>query len=68
MPFPTMTDRETLEHMMDRSSLATVLETLAEIASEKAEHIRTNWQDSATAAHWDIGARAVNKAAARINV
>jgi hypothetical protein len=45
-----------LEDYIDRTSLSSVLNLLSAIADEKAEHIRTNWQDSITAAKWDKAA------------
>jgi hypothetical protein len=41
-----------LESMIDSSSLADVLETLAEICDGKAQHIAENWQDHGLAAKW----------------
>lgn len=35
-----------LEEMVDGSSFSAVLEALGDIAAEKAEHLRSNWQDS----------------------
>lgn len=42
-----------LELLIDRVGLAAVVQTLAEICFEKADHIRTDWQDGATARPWD---------------
>lgn len=53
----SITDKTELEFIVDRCSLARVLEALAEICSEKADHIRTNWQDHATARPWDAAER-----------
>jgi len=52
---------ETLESLIDAKGMQTVLETLAQIASEKADHIATNWQDLNLAKEWDrLAARLVN--------
>jgi hypothetical protein len=59
---------EALERLIDASSLATVVHTLAEIAAEKAEHIRCNWQDRLTARQWDRAARVLGGAAVKIDV
>jgi hypothetical protein len=52
-----------LEAWVDRASLHQVLEALSEIASEKAEHVGTNWQDRALAREWNQASRAVGRAA-----
>jgi hypothetical protein len=49
----TETVKIELENMVDAYGLAAMLETLAEIAGEKAEHIRVNWQDEKTAKLWE---------------
>jgi len=52
---------DTLESLVDAKGMTTVLETLAQIASEKADHIATNWQDTGLAKEWDrLAARLVN--------
>jgi hypothetical protein len=50
-----------LEQLMDAASLDTLVELLAEIAAEKAEHIRSNWQDPMTAKVWDAAARQLGR-------
>ena len=52
----TPQEREALEGLIDRHSLTAVLELLAEICSDKADHIRTNWQYHPTAACWERAA------------
>jgi len=54
----TPEDRNVLEQMIDRTSLAAVLDALALTCAEKAEHVRCNWQDDRLAKTWD---RAVTK-------
>jgi hypothetical protein len=49
-----------LETSVDSFSLAQVLESLAEICREKAQHLADNWQDESTAKLWE-------KAASRID-
>lgn len=44
---------EALEAMVDSATLAEVLEALADICHEKADHLRVNWQDSGMAVVWD---------------
>ena len=45
-----------LESLVDKHNLATVLDALGQVCSEKAEHLRSNWQDDATAYCWDMAA------------
>lgn len=42
-----------LEAIVDRTSLSAVLESLAYVCSEKAEHLLTNWQDETSADAWE---------------
>jgi hypothetical protein len=46
-------EKHYLERLIDTGGLKPVLEALSDIAAEKAEHIRTNWQDKHTARYWD---------------
>lgn len=55
--------REALEKMIDAGSLAGVLENLEAVCHEKAEHLRTNWQDDGAARQWEYVARQISKAA-----
>lgn len=41
-----------IEQLIDETSLQTVLDALAEVCEEKAEHVSTNWQDPALAGWW----------------
>jgi hypothetical protein len=43
---------EALERLVDRIGVHNVLDHLAIICGEKAEHLRDNWQDKTTAALW----------------
>ncbi len=45
-------ERDQLEALVDAASLSDVVEALGRIAAEKAEHIRTTWQDTYTARPW----------------
>lgn len=56
------TTHETLidevERLIDTHGLAAFLETTATVCNLKADHIRENWQDDATAQPWDrMGSR-----------
>jgi hypothetical protein len=46
-------DMEALEGILDRHGLHGVLDMLASVCAEKAEHVRSNWQDEGTARMWD---------------
>jgi hypothetical protein len=45
-----------LEQYIDRAGLFGAVALLSTICAEKAEHIRTNWQDAALASKWDNAA------------
>jgi hypothetical protein len=42
-----------LERLIDTCSLAEVLVALDVICGDKADHLRTNWQDNTSARAWD---------------
>ena len=42
-----------LEELIDSNSLASVVYALSEICWGKADHLRTNWQDHASALAWE---------------
>lgn len=50
-----------LETLVDRAGLRNVLYALSLIASHKAEHIRSAWQDEALAKLWEHDARILDK-------
>jgi hypothetical protein len=60
-----MTLLEQLEHLIDQNSLQCVLNTLADVCNEKAEHLQSNWQDTFTANLWTSRANAISKVADR---
>jgi hypothetical protein len=57
---------EELETMLDQSSLGDILAALAEIANEKADHLRSNWQDDVAAKSWERDAAKLDKLTARL--
>ena len=59
---------DSLEAMIDASTLATVTDALAEVCYMKADHIRENWQDNITSRPWDIAAGKLVKLAARLDI
>lgn len=46
-----------LEDMVDAVGIHGIMDALSTIASEKADHVRANWQDDAMAKEWDRVAR-----------
>lgn len=48
----TELERANLERLVDAYGLETVLYILGDICTDKAEHIRSNWQDERTAKYW----------------
>jgi hypothetical protein len=50
----TNAEKDDLERLIDRVGIESVLMGISEICGEKAEHIRSMWQDHALAKRWDI--------------
>lgn len=57
-----------LEALIDASCLWNVVAELADIATQKANHIRENWQDPETAKPWDKAAAALDRLYPKIDV
>jgi hypothetical protein len=55
-----------LESLVDSHGLCAVLECLADICKEKAEHLRTNWQDAGQARLWDNSGDLVQRTAEEV--
>jgi len=55
----TKEEIETLEKLVDSAGLQGVLMALSEICGEKAEHVRTNWQDKPLARRWNTACGAI---------
>jgi hypothetical protein len=55
-----------LETLVDKYTLAGVLEALTVMCHLKAEHLRVHWQDDATAREWERHAVVVQRAAAKV--
>ena len=62
----TRSERDALEALLDRYSLANVVEALACIAWAKADHVRTNWQDERLARAWDADACTLSAIVSRL--
>jgi hypothetical protein len=50
---------EVLETVIDKLTLAAVLEMLERICHKKAENLRNHWDDEVTAKLWDKAARQI---------
>jgi hypothetical protein len=59
---------DALENLIDQHGLGTVVESIAEVARQKAEHIAVNWQDPAYARHWERAAKELDRARTHIIV
>jgi len=57
---------EALEHMIDAHGIHRVLLALEVISGDKAEHVRTNWQDKPLARCWDNVAKACRVAWSKV--
>lgn len=57
MPTMAQNEMDTLEAMLDTYDITTVVEALADICSEKADHVQSAWQDLALAKLWDRNAQ-----------
>lgn len=55
-----------LEALIDKHGLTLIVSTLAVVCTEKAEHLRSNWQDNISAKAWDADFRTLDKAARTI--
>ncbi len=54
-----------LENIVDRVGIEKLLIALSDVCAEKAEHVRTNWQDQKLATLWDRASKVVRVAANR---
>ena len=57
----TIDDYDALEDLVDRYTLAEVLEALGVICELKADHVLTNWQDAGLAKSWEVMAKRIDK-------
>ena len=58
--------KEQIEAIMDKHGVVRTLEMIAEICAEKADHLRSNWQDDVSATEWDLISSAVDSAVERV--
>jgi hypothetical protein len=66
LKFP-QSDAVTLEAIVDRQGLHSVVELLAIVCGEKAEHIAVNWQDAGLAKQWDKAGQLFDTLAPKID-
>lgn len=62
MSLPSSKDAQDLETMIDRLGLYEVLSMIEAICAEKADHIRSSYDDVALAAVWDKAGAAICEA------
>ena len=55
-------ESDSIEAMIDKHGLGEVISAIAVICFEKADHLRSNWQDERTAKVWDNAGKAVERA------
>ena len=54
-------DMDVLEALLDKLTLAAILEMLERISHKKAENLRNHWQDEITAKLWEKAARQIEQ-------
>ena len=59
----TEPNENAIEDMIDRFETSSVLDTIADIAWNKASHVRETWQDHNLATLWETRARRIERAA-----
>lgn len=60
--------KEQIEKLIDTHGVVNVLHAISEICGEKADHIRSSYNDKVLAKAWDANAGIINTAAGRIHV
>lgn len=61
-------DIDTLEGMIDTSSLSYVLRLIQGICFDKVEHIRSNWPDLGPVSSWESARQQINNIMSHIDV
>jgi hypothetical protein len=57
---------EQVEKMIDAMGVDQLLHTIAQVCSDKADHIRDNWQDNALAHVWEKKAAQITNLANKV--
>jgi hypothetical protein len=60
--------KSTMEAYIDQTSVAQLLDALADVCRDKAEHVRVNRQDQNTARPWDRAAKLLDSLSSKIEV
>lgn len=55
-----------IETLIDRHTVAKLLEVMAQVCFEKSDHIKENWQDARLAKFWEMNAKTLTKIIPRI--
>lgn len=63
----TKEQRDALEELVDATSMYDVVTELAELCGEKAEHVRSAWQDEALAKAWERNGETLDKATGKLH-
>jgi len=58
---PELNTQRDLETLVDRIGLNSLVQLLAVVCEEKANHLRANWQDEVSAKAWERSAKALDK-------
>lgn len=58
--------KDSLELLVDATSLPHIVEMLSEICSEKADHVRESYADEALASSWEADSKALLAMAASL--
>jgi len=55
------TDDGIVEDLIDRLTLRGLLDLVAQVCHEKADHLRANWQDETAGHAWERAEQIINK-------
>lgn len=61
-----MLHAEHIEQLIDAYGVARLLETIADICGQKAEHIESNWQDALLSKQWEKAGFKINNTAMHV--
>lgn len=50
-----------IEEAIDAGGISAVIDALVRVCFEKAEHLRSNWQDNVSARSWERDARKLDR-------
>lgn len=60
--------QDEIEQHIDRNSLSGIMDIIATICREKADHLQVNWGNRESAKVWAKAARQIEKAASGIDI